>query len=288
MSRSDLGSRLLVAGIGIPAGIAVIYMGGWMLTGVLGAIALIGTLEVFGLARARGWRPFAWLGGGTALALLLWAGITGSFESFAPGALALLMALALVSLGAAVFRRGAGGDPLLAAGTTVFAVMYAALPLGFALLLRAWPPAGAPSPGSVGTWLLILPLVITWMGDTGAYFVGKNFGRHKLLPSVSPAKTVEGAVGGLLGAMGGAALVAVLFLGPESGAHLPPAFALLLGAIVGPAAQLGDLAESVLKREAGVKDSGTLLPGHGGVLDRFDAIYISVPLTWFLLPLVLR
>ncbi len=287
MAKGDLGRRLGVAAVGIPLGIALIYYGGWVLALVLALVALLGTLEVYGLAAARGWRPFLWIGGAAGVALPLWAAHAGSFEAFAPVALLVLVAVAFVSLGAAVFRRGAEGDPLLAVGTTLFGVAYASLPLAFALLLRSWPPAGEAGPGSVGMYLLILPLVITWMGDTGAYFVGRGLGRHKLLPSVSPAKTVEGAIGGLVGSMFGAALLAWLFLGPASGAHLPIVAALVLGCVVGAASQLGDLAESVLKREAGVKDSGSLLPGHGGVLDRFDAVYVSVPLTWALLPFAL-
>jgi phosphatidate cytidylyltransferase len=129
-------------------------------------------------------------------------------------------------------------------------------------------------------------MTVAWLGDTGAYFAGHRYGKRKLLPTVSPAKTVEGAIGGLVGSMIGAGAFALLLLQP-TGIPLAPLPAMILGGLIGAGAQLGDLAESLLKREAGVKDSGTVFPGHGGVLDRFDAIFVALPLTYFLLPLFL-
>jgi phosphatidate cytidylyltransferase len=126
------------------------------------------------------------------------------------------------------------------------------------------------------------------MGDSGAYFTGRRFGRRKLIPSVSPKKTVEGGLGGLAGAVGTAALLHFLVLRTIPGLDLSFAWILLTGFLLGISAQVGDLAESVLKREAGVKDSGSLLPGHGGILDRFDAILFNVPLCWFLFEIGVR
>lgn len=117
-------------------------------------------------------------------------------------------------------------------------------------------------------WLLLL-LVATWASDTAAYFVGRKFGRRKLAPALSPGKTLAGAVGGV----GGSLLIAWVFT--MSYPFLPTAYVLGLGLLIGIAGQLGDLWESVLKRAAGIKDTGTLIPGHGGVLDRFDSLLFS-------------
>lgn len=287
MASSELGRRLAVAAVGIPLGILIIYVGGWVLTAVVGALAVAGTLEVYHLAGKRGWRPFTWLGAVAVAAMVGWAAVAGTVAAWAPVALSLLLVLALVSLIAAVFRRGPDGDPLLATGTTLVGAAYAGAPMAFAIFLRRFPDGAGGGMDWGGAFLLMFPIVVTWLADTGAFFVGHRFGRRKLIPSVSPAKTVEGAVGGLVAAVIGAALYAAFLLEPF--AAVAPALwtAAAIGIVIGVVGQLGDLAESVLKREAGVKDSGTLLPGHGGVLDRFDGVYFTLPLTYALLVLVL-
>lgn len=131
-------------------------------------------------------------------------------------------------------------------------------------------------------WLLIV-ILATWFGDTGAYVLGRSFGRRPLLPAVSPKKTIEGSVGGLAGSMLAGGLGVVLF-GLGVPWHVGVAFGLVLG-IVG---QIGDLSESLLKRQAGVKDSGTLIRGHGGILDRIDALIFALVAGFVLIPLVER
>lgn len=120
-------------------------------------------------------------------------------------------------------------------------------------------------------WILYV-LGVVWFGDTGAYFAGRALGRHKLHPKVSPKKTIEGAVGGIVASVGGGYLLVVILDLP-----LPPWKALTFAAVGGALAQLGDLAESLVKRACGVKDSGTLLPGHGGMLDRVDGVIFAFP-----------
>ena len=129
-------------------------------------------------------------------------------------------------------------------------------------------------------WFLTA-LLITWLSDTAAYLVGKSVGRTKLIPAVSPNKTVEGAAGGLLAAGITAALCVFAF-----GLDVHPLTAFVLGILLGGIGMIGDLAESMLKRRAGVKDSGTLIPGHGGMLDRIDALIFVIVATWALLPIV--
>lgn len=278
----DLGRRIWVAAVGIPLGFLLLYLGGWYLTAAILFLAVLGTREAYGLAEARGWRPFQLPGLVAAAILILAAGALGSYQAWAPVALAVIVVLVPGTLAGAVFRRGPTGDPLLAVGTTLLGLAYAAIPMAFAVFLRELPEqmAEAPVTGWAATHLLLFPLVVTWLGDTFAYFTGKHLGQRKLIPSVSPNKTVAGSVGGIAGSALGAVLLAFLFLGPEAVHTLPLLVAALLGVVLGAVAQVGDLAESVLKREAGVKDSGMLLPGHGGVLDRFDAIYFTLPLTY--------
>ncbi|MCG8403027.1 MAG: phosphatidate cytidylyltransferase, partial [Firmicutes bacterium] len=130
-------------------------------------------------------------------------------------------------------------------------------------------------------WLIFL-LVCTWSSDTGAYLVGRKWGKRKMAPSLSPGKTVEGAAGGVLGSLLAAALVAVFYR------ELPELPVLVLGVLVGVAAQVGDLMESALKRQAGVKDSGRLIPGHGGILDRFDSMLFTAPLVYYYVGLIIN
>jgi phosphatidate cytidylyltransferase len=136
---------------------------------------------------------------------------------------------------------------------------------------------------------VLLPVLLTWASDIGAYAVGRTIGRNKLIPSVSPGKTVEGAIGGLVACMLLAWIYARFVLRPA--AHLDfrwaPLGALTFGAVASVAAQVGDLVESLLKREAGVKDSSHLIPGHGGVLDRLDSLFFVLPVSYVALNVML-
>ncbi len=131
-------------------------------------------------------------------------------------------------------------------------------------------------------WIFVL-MAATWLGDTGAFFAGRSFGRHKLAPVLSPKKTWEGAVGGFVAAMGGA----VLF-GWITGLDVPWPMLALLGGVVDVFGVLGDLAESMLKRAFGVKDSGGILPGHGGILDRVDSLLFAAPVLLLIAVVVLQ
>ena len=200
------------------------------------------------------------------------------------GPLTLLVVLGLVASCAVTAAGGIDRAPLLSASTTVSGVLYTGGTLSFVVLLRHLPEthgAAAAHPWE-GTLLVSLPLAVTWVGDTAAYFVGRKMGRRPLAPRVSPNKTVEGGIAGLIAAPAAGALMGVVLQGFPNFPVSPPAGA-AVGLVLGAGAQLGDLAESVLKREAGVKDSGALLPGHGGVLDRFDALFFTIPLGYGLI-----
>jgi phosphatidate cytidylyltransferase len=210
------------------------------------------------------------------------------FAAMAPWVLGLVGGLAVGSLKLALVSRGPKGSPLGAVSVTVFGAVYVGLPVAFIALLHAMPTRMdwgelTPSPW-MGLMVVALPLAATWIGDAAAYFAGTAWGKKKLFPSVSPGKSWVGAWAGTLAAAAAGAgwlLVARPFLPgmPVAGVGLAAA----IGAVLGMAAIMGDLAESLMKREAGMKDSGTLFPGHGGVLDRLDALIFTLPTAYILL-----
>jgi phosphatidate cytidylyltransferase len=282
---SDLGRRVAVAAIGVPLAVLILYLGGWIMAAALAALAAGGAAEFYRLARQRGVRPFAIAGAALAAVPVLLTMVTEAPESWT---LRVFVAAALVFSAAAIFRRGVDGSPLTVMSVTVFAALFTGGTLLYAMLLRTMPVPAAVAEWQnwVGPALLAFPMTLTWMGDTFAYFGGRAFGKHKLIPAVSPAKTVEGALSGVIGTTIVGALYAQFVLGAWLGVPVSAMTGALIGLVISPIAQIGDLAESLLKREAGVKDSGTLLPGHGGVLDRFDAQFFSIPITYWLLTLV--
>ena len=188
--------------------------------------------------------------------------------------IALIMTLDLIGVGfLSILRFSKTADAPDVAVKQVFGVMYIPLCLAFVVLLRN---------GPLGIqWISFLLWVVAW-GDIGAYYVGSYLGRHKLCPAVSPKKTIEGAVGGIVSNLVFAWIFKLLFFDTLTGITCT-IFAVCVGAV----GQAGDLFESVFKRAAGVKDSGGLLPGHGGFLDRLDALIFSAPVAYILKEYVL-
>ena len=289
--RSDLKLRLLVAVIGIPFGVTVVWAGGLPLAVVILVVALLAVDEFYAMARKNGLFPLRLLGMGGVVVLLGIVSADPRIEVLAMAGWAIVMAVTLLSLSRVIWHPGPTGPAMTSAAVTLAGMIYGGGTLAFALLLRTLPPGVGGGPLGLrweGAFVLMFPLIVTWMADSAAYFTGRRFGRRKLIPSVSPKKTVEGGLGGLAGAVGTAALLYLLVLRTIPGLDLSFAWILVTGVLLGIFAQIGDLAESVLKREAGVKDSGSLLPGHGGILDRFDAILFNVPLCWFLFEIGVR
>jgi phosphatidate cytidylyltransferase len=180
-------------------------------------------------------------------------------------------------------------DAIANVAVTVFGIFYVGWFCSYIILLRRFPLDAAHATFNFGgAGYVIMLLVLLWLGDGGAFFAGTAWGRHKLIPAVSPNKSIEGAIGGLLITLLGAVLLKDLgrVLG-AFGVALFPDWSylkyLLLGAGVAVAGQVGDFAESYLKRDAGLKDTGNLLPGHGGFLDRFDSLIFATPLFYFFL-----
>ena len=157
-------------------------------------------------------------------------------------------------------------EALPAAGISSSGLLFVALPLSYAIRLHGM--------GRTGRWILLFALVITWVGDTAAYFVGRAIGKHPLAPKLSPKKTWEGTIASMAGAL----LLGWLL---STRVNVPTPIVLGLAAAGNVAGQVGDLFESAFKRSAGVKDSGSILPGHGGMLDRIDALILAIPVVWY-------
>ena len=274
---SELTRRILFAVIAAPASIAIVYVGDWALTVLLSLLAALAAWELFRIAEAAGSFPFDLAGIG--LAALFPIAVHAQRRGVYNLSLTLVVAMVLLLFASAIWLRGPSGKPLSSVAITAFGVMYASL-FSYIYLLRYHDYAvGA----GAGTILVLLPVLLTWATDIGAYIFGRTFGRKKLIPSISPGKTVEGAIGGL----GTAVLICLVYvrfvLMPYAQLGLTVQGAVLFAIVVSIAAQTGDLAESLLKREARVKDSSTIIPGHGGVLDRFDSLLFVLPIAFLLL-----
>ena len=265
--------RLLTAAVGIPVMVAGIFLltGGWFF--VFAAFFLTwAALEYLGIVRPRA--PHAPL---AVLVPLVPLAALAMTLSLSPGnEQQLLLALgALLSVGfggVVLLSRTPLEETLESFGILAFGLPYFAVPLASIYLLQHRDP-----------WLVFLLLALVWTGDTAAFYVGSRFGRHKMAPTISPKKSWEGAAAGFVT---GVAVAAVW--GAWHRGRLEPEL-LLVAVATAAAAQVGDLVESMLKRGVGVKDSGHVLPGHGGVLDRCDALLFAAPVlqlgVWLLLPL---
>jgi phosphatidate cytidylyltransferase len=277
LARSETATRVAVAAVGIPVAVGAVVAGGWVLGALLAVVAVLAALEFFRLGNAKGPRALAPLGATASAAFVALAAYAPSAGPGGPAWAALVVLLVLASLTAAVWARGVDGDPLLSVSVTVFGALYTGALLAFGLYLRHLPGV---ADRWHGTALVFAPVLLTWTNDSCAYFVGRATGKTKLIPRVSPGKTLEGTAGALAGTV----LVAMLYarlLDRFPGYHLNLAEAAGFGALITVTAVVGDLVESLLKRDAGVKDSGTLLPGHGGALDRFDSLFFTLPLAYF-------
>ena len=294
---SELARRIAFGVIAAPIGAAILLYGDWPLAALLAITAALGARELFRIARASGLTPLEGLG--TAIAglipLLVHARYLRLYDPDGRlGALSVAAVTILVVLAVSIWARGVSGKPLSAVAVTIFGAFYTGGMLSFGYGIRYHEYASAPNPEAsrfmpAGGLLLLLPVLITWASDIGAYAVWRLMGKHKLIPSVSPGKTIEGSIGGLVASMLVAFLWAHYVLRPSShlGFKFPPIGILVFGAILSVAAQIGDLAESLLKREAGVKDSSNLIPGHGGILDRFDSLFFVLPVAYVLVDFML-
>ena len=292
---SELALRILFSVVAAPLALWIVLAGGAPLAALLAVVSAIGAWEFFRIARGSGARPLDDVG--IALAGLVPLAVHAHYLGLLAFRPALIALLVLALLASTIWLRGVDGRPLGTAAATMLGVVYTAgmLSFGYAIryhdVVRGYDLVAARRIGlgpfglqiAPGGALLIFPLVITWASDIGAFFVGRAIGGRKLIPSVSPGKTVAGAVGGLVASMLVAWLYARAVLVPVASLGFTPWGALAFGAAISVAAQVGDLFESLLKREGGVKDSSRIIPGHGGVLDRFDSLIFVLPVAYLLL-----
>ena len=291
--------RVMVAVVGLPLLILILgWAPAWATMLLLAAMCAIGAWELMRAAAGEKGRPLIPLAAIAAALVPVCVYLEESIanaalaammgESIAHAALTALPELPFVGLLGAVFIFVAfalaihrydeeRGIPFAAVTCAVFAGLVFPLMLSCLLRLRMMP--------AIGMLNVFLPLAISFGSDTFALFAGMLCGKHKLAPKVSPKKTVEGAIGGLIGGMFGMAVMMFVGAAVISDAYLGPREVVLFGVIGSAISQIGDLSFSVIKREFGVKDYGNLLPGHGGILDRFDSVTFAAPAVWLTLQL---
>jgi len=302
---SNLASRILVAAVGIPVILLAAFFGGWGFVALVSVMAILALAEFFRLPASKGVSPNRGLGMVFGMIVLLTfareriqypaaeallaLGIPVPLPSFGQAFLISVILLVTLLMTAEPFRKSPA--PLRNIGTTLFGVLYIGLFFGSLIglreiftasefpVLRHFHVTGIRLPEEVlhqidvwGGMTVSAVFVTVWMCDSAAYFTGRAFGRRKLWPRVSPNKTWEGAVAGLL-----VSVVTFVLLRGLALPYLSLGEAVVSGCVIGVVGQFGDLAESLLKREAGMKDSSSLLPGHGGVLDRFDSLLFAAP-----------
>jgi len=277
--------RVATAVVLIPFAVGIVLRGSTAIVALaVGLVTMLALFEYFALGDAIGHRAYRFWTASCALLLIfvqwlvadeaayrlsgdliayrrVWwlpdaaAGLEGAFFLFVLGIAALTL-----------FTRRPLVEALPAAGISSSGLVLVAFPLSYAIRLHA--------SGTQGPLLLLFAMVIIWVGDTAAYFVGRSIGKHALAPHLSPKKTWEGTLASLIGSL----MVALVFARYMT---VPVGHLLGVAAVGNVAGQMGDLLESAYKRSAGIKDSGSILPGHGGVLDRIDALILAIPVVWY-------
>jgi phosphatidate cytidylyltransferase len=288
-----LATRLISAGILAPIVVAVALLGEPWVSSLVGLLVFLAMVELISLLDAGGFAPPQVVALAVGI-VVAGAGLVAANQALVGGTLADLLratdppglpvvafAAAVVLLGVAGFTRAEPRDGFLTWAVTSFGIAYVALLAPFIVVVAHLAPAGGTAATPIGAlhlhagtaWMLLLLLVV-WGYDSGAYLTGRWLGRRRLIDHISPSKTVEGLIGGLLAGTVAAGIGAWLI-------GLEPWQPLVIGPIIGLAAQAGDLAESLIKRAAGRKESGFLVPGHGGVLDRIDSFLFAAPVLAF-------
>jgi len=282
--------RLATAAVLIPPVLYAIAQGGLWVLAIVIAMTLLAQREFYRLIEDKGVQPIVGFGLAAGAALPVVAYLGNEYHA------TVLMTVTLLAVMIAQLRRRRIADALASISGTFFGVFYVGWLLSHAVVLRNFHEQVVERygegtalqlhfvPGS-GAFLLFFTLVAVVLCDSGAYFAGRAYGKRKLAPTISPGKTLEGALGGLLAGTLGALVTKLLFdsIWPELSQGLSWAAAGLFGLVVSMLGIVGDLVESLLKRDAQVKDAGSLLPGMGGILDRIDASLLGIPGMYYLM-----
>lgn len=261
-SKSAVGQRVLTAIIAIPIVLALVYLGGWWAFAAIALVVLLGSYELYSMLHHAGHRPLIVISTGLSILFLISALFPQQRLLLLESAITAALFTSFLWL---LLRKKLDGA-LVDWALTLAIPIYLGWPLSLALLLRG-SQSGWPLPN--GVWWTLLILLGVWGFDTAAFFTGRHLGRHKLAPHISPAKTWEGVLGGMLLSILASLILTVKPLG------VPWYLAIILGILLGIAAVVGDLAESLIKRQTNVKDSGHFMPGHGGILDRIDSLLFA-------------
>jgi phosphatidate cytidylyltransferase len=272
--HSSMLLRVLASIVFIPCFIVITLRGGFHFLVLVDIVIFVGLLEFYGMMAAKGIRPYRAIGILSGLALSWYVYFNNGVYSD------LFLTLGLLAIMILELTRRDNKHAIYHISTTLLGVFYVAFLASHLVLLRELPLV-AGLDYSVGSSFVFLAFVVTWSSDTGAYFVGTLLGKTSLIPRVSAKKTVEGSAGGLVFAVAGAVVAKYTFA-----EYINVGQAVVLGAAAGVIGQLGDLVESMLKRDANLKDTSGLIPGHGGVLDRFDGLLFTSPLLYYYLKFV--
>jgi len=267
----SLVQRIITALIAIPVVLAIVWLGGWWAFAAASIVVILGIYELHRMMLHEGYHPLIFI------SLLL--SVIFLVAAMLPQLRLLLLELGLgtallVSFPLLFFRKKLEGAVVDWSLTLAMAI-YLGWPLSLFPLLRGFQVGISP-----GFWWVLTVLLGVWGFDSGAFFTGHFAGRHKLAPDISPAKTWEGVIGGMILSITAALLFTTWPLG------VPWYLAIVLGILIGSAATLGDLAESLIKRQTHVKDSGQIIPGHGGILDRIDSLLFAVIVVYIFAQLV--
>lgn len=258
----------------------LVWAGGLYYTLAVGLLITLAMLEYIELLKKQNFRPQIHLLLGISLLLLALIHVILNHPGLEPWnsiyqserVINLVVILVFFATIIHELLRGNPEQGFINASVNFFGAVYIGLMFAYILMLRYIP--------GQNSFYIMFTILVTWANDSAAYFIGINFGKHKLCPKISPKKSIEGSIGGLVGGL-------LVSLGLGIARQQPVWAMLVLGALVVIAGQFGDLIESIIKRNAGVKDSGNFLPGHGGVLDRFDSLLLAAPVVYYTITYVL-
>jgi len=275
---SNLTQRVLTAVVGVPLLYFIFYLGGIPFLILILLLILFGNIELFKLLEAKGIQTERELGIAFSLAL----GIAAYFGYFY---FAVVFSFAVIIIFLLALRRQDLSNAIIALSTGLFAIIYIGWFLSHAILLRNIDHnlnlktyvETVQGHSDIGFFYIFLVVSCTFLNDTGAYFIGRWKGKRKLIPHVSPGKTLEGTIGGIISSAIAAIVGNLIFKSP-----IEYHWVVLFGLVIGIVAVLGDLTESLIKRSAEAKDSGGILPGHGGILDRFDSLIFTFPVSYYM------